>query len=199
MKLSRRHFVGAIATGAAGLAAPTAFAAVRSGDRPTLLARAVAALDSHGSRIARRDIVGIVDFAASSGIRRFQIVDIEKGRVLANHFVAHGRGSDPENTGLVQTFSNRPGSNASSRGSYVTGQTYYGKHGRSRRLLGLDPDNDMAYARAIVIHGAGYVSRGMANSSGRVGRSLGCFTVSERDISDVLAELGPGRLLYAAK
>ena len=199
MKLSRRHFVGAIASGTAGLVAPAAFAAVRSGERPTLLAQAMAAMDSHGSRIRYRDLIGLVDFSAPSGAPRFQIVDVAGGKVLANHLVAHGRGSDPGNTGLVQRFSNRPGSNASSRGSFLADETYYGKHGRSRRLVGLDPENDMAHARAIVIHGAGYVSRGMASSSGRVGRSLGCFAVSQRDISEVLAQLGPGRLLFAGK
>ncbi len=199
MKFSRRHILGAIATGSAGLVAPSAFAAVRSGDRPPLLARAMAALDSHGSSIRHRDVVGLVDFSSPSNVPRFEIVDIGNGRIIANRLVAHGRGSDPANSGFVQHFSNRPGSNASSRGSFVIGSTYYGKHGRSRRLHGLDPDNDMAHSRAIVIHGANYVSRSMARSSGRVGRSLGCFTVSQRDISEVLAQLGPGRLLFAAK
>lgn len=121
------------------------------------------------------------------------------GRVLANHLVAHGRGSDPENTGFLQKFSNRPGSNASSEGCFLTGETYHGKHGRSRHLHGLEPQNDMAFARAIVVHGADYVSQDMARSSGRVGRSLGCFAVSGKDIDEVMALLGPGRLLFAAR
>lgn len=199
MKLNRRHFVGAITTGAAGLIAPAAFAAVRSGDRPALLAQAMAALDKHGSKVGNRDVIGLVDFSASSGVPRFEIVHIGNGAVLANRLVAHGRGSDPANTGWVQRFSNRPGSNASSEGSFLVGDTYYGKHGRSRRLHGLDPENSMALSRAIVIHGARYVSREMARSSGRVGRSLGCFTVSRRDVEGVLAQLSPGTLLFAAK
>jgi len=199
MELNRRHFLGAIATSTAGLAAPGAFAAVRSSNRPALLSRAMAALDAQGSKIRHRDLVGLVDFSASSGSPRFQIVSISNGRVLTNRLVAHGRGSDPSNTGWVQKFSNRPGSNASSPGSYMIGETYYGKHGRSRRLHGLDPENNMAHSRAIVIHGANYVSSEMASSSGRVGRSLGCFTVSQRDISGVLAQLGPGSLLFAAR
>lgn len=198
MEISRRHFLGAAAVGAAGLASPTGFAAVRSAGRPELLAQALAALDLHGSRIRQRDVVGLVDFGAPSGRPRFQIVDIGNGRVLANRFVAHGRGSDPGDTGWARRFSNTPGSNASSRGSFLVGSTYYGKHGRSRRLHGLDSYNDMALSRAIVIHGADYVSRDMALTSGRVGRSLGCFTVSQRDIGDVLEQLGPDRLLFTA-
>lgn len=197
MNTDRRRFIGGVAAAFAGMTAPSAFAAVRSHDRPALLSRALAALDQHSARIGRRDFVGLVDFSQRSGTPRFQIVDLGNGRIVASHLVAHGRGSDPANTGLAQTFSNRPGSNSSSRGSFVVGSAYHGKHGRSRRLHGLDPGNDLAYKRAIVIHGADYVSNRMALSSGRVGRSLGCFTVAQRDIAPVLDRLGPGSLLFA--
>jgi hypothetical protein len=199
MNFSRRRFIGALGLSAAGLTAPSALAAVRSGETPALLARARAALDLHGAKVRHRDFVGLVDFGAPSGKPRFLILDIGNGRVLANNLVAHGRGSDPTNTGFLQRFSNRPGSNATSAGSFLVGDTYYGKYGRSRRLHGLDPENNMAYARAIVIHSADYVSHDMAQSSGRVGRSLGCFTVSRGDISEVLTLLEPGRLLFAAR
>ncbi len=199
MNFTRRGFVGVLGLGAASLAAPSAFAAVRSGNSPALLDQAKAALDIHGAKVRHRDFVGLVDFGAPSGRPRFQIVDIGNGRVVANNLVAHGRGSDPTNTGFLQRFSNRPGSNATSAGSFLVGDTYYGKYGRSRRLHGLDPANNMAYDRAIVIHSADYVSHDMARSSGRVGRSLGCFTVSHSDISEVLTLLGPGRLIFAAR
>lgn len=166
---------------------------------PPLLARARSALLTHSGRVPSQDRVGLVDFSAASGVPRLQIVDIGNGRVLSNLLVAHGRGSDPANTGVVQRFSNQPGSNASSSGSFVIGDTYFGKHGRSRRLHGLDPENDMALARAIVIHSADYVSEGQARAAGRVGRSQGCFTVSHGDLGEVLSLLGPGRLLFAAK
>ena len=205
MILNRRRFIGGLGLGTAGLAmpsvlsAPSAFAAVRADAEPALLAQARAALVAHGARVVHRDRLGLVDFGAPSGLPRFRIVDIGNGRVLANLLVAHGRGSDPANTGVLQRFSNRPGSNASSSGSFLIGDTYMGKYGRSRRLHGLDPENDMALARAIVIHSADYVRDDMARDSGRVGRSLGCFTVSHGDIADVLALLGPGRLLFAAR
>lgn len=199
MNVSRRHFLGAVAAGSAGLVAPRTFAAVRSGDQPALLRRAMAALDSHAPRVRHRDVLGLVDFSAPSGVPRFHIVDVGNGKVLATHLVAHGRGSDPANTGWVNSFSNRPGSNASCRGCFLTGDTYYGKHGRSRRLHGLDPENSNAASRAIVIHSADYVSRNMARLQGRVGRSLGCFTVPNGDIGEVLGQLGEGRLLFAWK
>lgn len=130
---------------------------------------------------------------------RFDIVDVVGGRILGRHLVSHGKGSDPANSGWVQRFSNTPGSNASSPGSFLTGQTYYGRHGRSRRLVGLDADNSRALERNIVIHGASYVNPDMAENAGRIGRSQGCFAVSTSEIGHVLELLGPGRLLFAAR
>ncbi|MDD3797758.1 MAG: murein L,D-transpeptidase catalytic domain family protein [Novosphingobium sp.] len=199
MKLNRRLFLGAFAAGSAGLVSPRAFAEVKSANRPNLLPQAMAALDSHRSKILNRDLIGIVDFSAPSREARFHLVDVGNGRIATSYLVSHGRGSDPANSGWVQQFSNRPGSNASSSGSYVTGTTYYGKHGQSRRLHGLDPENNNAFERAIVIHGAAYVSRDMARSQGRVGRSQGCFAVSRNDIGEVLDRVGPGHMIFAAK
>jgi hypothetical protein len=67
------------------------------------------------------------------------------------------------------------------------------------RLIGLDPSNDKALARAIVIHTAPYVTESMARDLGKVGRSQGCFTVTDADLQQVLARLGGGRFLYSDK
>jgi hypothetical protein len=100
---------------------------------------------------------------------------------------------------MLQRFSNDPGSYASSRGAYLTAEPYVGKHGRSRRLVGLDPSNDLALDRAIVIHGAAYVDPSLIASQGRIGRSQGCFAVEPREIEAVMALLGEGRMIYASK
>lgn len=205
MNISRRHFLGASFAVSAALAAPGALAASRIaaqprlGQRPPLLPQALAALDRHGSRVAHRDTIAIADFSAASRDLRFHLVDVAGGRIKASYLVAHGKGSDPVNSGFVQRFSNRPGSNASSDGSFLTGDTYYGKHGRSRQLRGLDPQNNLAFERAIVVHGAAYVDMNMALNQGRVGRSLGCFAFEQCEIEEVLGRLGSGRLLFAAR
>ena len=216
MMLNRRHFVGAAlaATVSSGLLArstplprrtpspllpPQVPAAARSAQQPALLAEALAALDSHAPYIGRRDKIGLVDFALPSRERRFSLIDVEGGRVEHMWLVAHGKGSDLENTGYVQRFSNDPGSNASSRGAYVTATPYYGKHGHSQRLVGLDSENNMALERAIVIHGASYVDPTMADERGRIGRSFGCFAVEDSQVAPVMRALGEGRLLYAGK
>lgn len=199
MNLNRRHFLGAVAASSAGLVAPRCFAAVQSGSQPRLLPRAMAALAQHGAAVPYHDVIGIVDFSAPSRTPRFSLVDIASGRVIDTHLVAHGSGSDPANSGFVERFSNRPGSNASSPGAFMTGETYMGKHGRSRRLHGLEAENSLAAMRGIVIHAARYVDPDMAVNQGRIGRSQGCFAVSQGEIAEVLTRLGPGRLLFASK
>lgn len=211
MKLSRRHFVGASVVAATGLASSTLFATPKrpiapkvaaqpvSANPPGIIEQAVAALDRHAAHIAHRDIVAIADYSLHSKENRFHLVDVQGGNVMRSFLVSHGKGSDRTNSGFLQRFSNRPGSHASSRGSFLTGETYFGKHGRSRRLHGLEEDNDRAFDRAIVIHGADYVDRSMAQRQGRVGRSLGCFAFERSEIAEVLELLGPGRLLFSAK
>lgn len=193
----------------AGLAtlgiAPAAFGAARSGGGlaeaaprldPYLRERAMAALVRHESAIWSRDVIGIVDFGQPSAVPRFHLVDILAG-TTTTLLVAHGKGSDPDHTGVLQNFSNLEGSLASSEGAYLTSDPYSGIHGPSRRLIGLDPTNDRAAARAIVIHSAWYVGPDIIARQGRLGRSDGCFAVAAADIGQVLARLGRGRLLYA--
>ncbi len=163
-----------------------------------LMQRAMAALDRHGSRIARHDRIAVADFSAGSSSPRFHFINLEDGRVTSK-LVAHGSGSDPAHTGYVQRFSNGNGSNASCEGAFLTDDYYYGKHGKSQRLIGLDRTNDNALERAIVVHAAWYANPDMIARRGMLGRSQGCFAVGERELAEVFARLGPGRMIYAAK
>jgi hypothetical protein len=194
-----RHIVATIFV-ALGLLLQPAVAFADNGKRisPALLAKAKSALEAHKDRITHHDVMAVVDFSAASGEPRFYLVNLING-AITSLLVAHGRGSDPANTGRVERFSNAVGSNASSNGSFLTGGVYVGKHGLSRKLIGLDPFNNLAEKRAIVIHSAPYVSPEMARDQARVGRSQGCFTVSKNDLQLVLDRLGAGRLLYADK
>ena len=163
-----------------------------------LLHRALAALDRHQSSIAHRDILGIADFSLHSRVPRFHLLNLADG-TATSHLLAHGRGSDPAHTGWLERFSNEPRSQATSAGAYRTGAEYIGEHGRSLRLDGLDPTNDQAAARAIVVHGAWYVSEEIVAHFGMLGRSEGCLAVAGSSLDQVLARLGPGRLIYADK
>ncbi len=198
--LSRRALV---IGGAVALAATRASGAPHLEGReqaidPALLRRALQAYERRRNQLSVRDYIGIADFSAPSRVPRFHLLDMASGRSRPL-LVAHGRGSDPDHSGWVERFSNLPGSAASSQGAYLTGDLYQGKHGRSRRLVGLDPDNSNAEARAIVIHAAWYVSPDMVRQHGKLGRSEGCFAFSDTDLDVVLDRLGPGRLIYADK
>ena len=166
--------------------------------RPELFRRALAALDRHGNAIQRRDRIAIADFSASSSQPRFHLVDLENGR-STSFLVAHGSGSDPTHTGFLKRFSNDPGSNASSEGSFLTADYYVGHHGRSQRLIGLDQTNNNALARAIVVHSAWYSNADMLRTHGMLGRSQGCFAVGESDLDQVFARLGAGRMIFSTK
>ena len=80
----------------------------------------------------------------------------------------------------AETFSNIPESYQSSLGLFRTMNSYYGRNGYSLRLNGLEPEvDDLTYERAIVIHGADYVSDDFIARTGRLGRSHGCPAVRE--------------------
>jgi L,D-transpeptidase catalytic domain len=165
---------------------------------PSLLQRALDSLERHRDSIAQRDFIGVADFSLHSRTPRFHLVSLTEGSVRS-HLVAHGRGSDPAHTGWLERFSNEPRSNATSAGAYRTGSFYVGAHGHSIRLDGLDPTNNNAASRAIVVHGAWYVSEVMIGHSGMLGRSQGCFAVANSSLTEIMATLGPGHLIYAEK
>jgi hypothetical protein len=192
----RRRFLQS-SVASIGLAALVRPALATTADSAIIFA-AKAGLERAGARIAHRDLVGVADFRQPSRAPRLYLIDLGSGKV-DSRLVAHGRGSDPDHTGWLRSFSNAPGSAATSEGAYVTGGYYVGHHGRSMRLAGLDPTNSNAEAREIVVHAAWYVGPDMVRAHGMLGRSEGCFAVSQSDLQEVLSRLGPGRLLLAAK
>lgn len=181
--------------------APTqvAEAAAPQPELPPLIVEALAALSDHSAQVVHQDRIGVVDFSLPSNEPRFHIVDVSTGQIERSWLVAHGSGSDPAGTGKLQRFSNEPGSHATSRGAYLTANAYYGKYGRSQRLIGLDSDNDRAMDRAIVIHGAPYVDPDLIPRQGRIGRSQGCFAFELDAVGEVMELLGEGRMIYAGK
>jgi len=193
--ISRRALLGGAAV---VVAAPALGAPDPAGPSPRLVEAARAALDRHADRIVHRQLVAIADYSLHSALPRFFLYAPGSGAVTALR-VAHGRGSDPAHSGWLQRFSAQPGSAASSAGAYLTGAAYVGQHGHSRRLIGLDPDNATAEARAIVIHGAWYCEPSVVQQTGKLGRSEGCFAFSAADAALVLNRLGPGHLIFSGR
>lgn len=152
-------------------------------------------LDRAGDAIWRSDIVGIADFGVHSAQRRFYFVNMDREEVTTAH-CSHGSGSDPEHDGWLNSYSNVEGSNATSRGAYVTWEWYQGRYGTSVRLGGLDQTNDAALRRYIVMHRAAYAEPSHIERWGRLGRSNGCFVFGEEQFRYALLNLSGGRLLF---
>jgi hypothetical protein len=103
------------------------------------------------------------------------VIDVAEKKVLFNSLVAHGKNTGEE---FAQKFSNIESSYQSSLGFYVTESSYNGSNGYSLKLIGMDEGyNDAALQRAIVMHGADYVSEDFIKSQKRLGRSWGCPAV----------------------
>jgi hypothetical protein len=125
--------------------------------------------------VIKKNILTIVDFSLSSNAKRLWVIDLDKNRVLFQTLVAHGRNTGEE---FAQTFSNQAESFKSSVGFFATAEIYNGKHGMSLKLDGLQKGlNDKARERAVVMHGADYVSESFIKQNKRLGRSQGCPAV----------------------
>ncbi|WP_413585194.1 murein L,D-transpeptidase catalytic domain family protein [Bdellovibrio sp. HCB274] len=159
----------------------------------TMLKNALLYYDKNLKTIKNSDYLSVLDFSLSSTKKRFHIINMKSGEVWSIH-VAHGKGSDPDHDGYANTFSNVSGSNASSVGIYKTAETYSGSHGYSLRLDGLSSTNSRARSRAVVIHGADYVSE----SSVIQGRSWGCPAVTMSYRTKVIDMVKGGSIIYAS-
>ncbi|TDE06307.1 murein L,D-transpeptidase catalytic domain family protein [Flavobacterium hiemivividum] len=122
--------------------------------------------------LVSKNILTLIDFSMSSNSKRLWVIDLTTNKILYNSLVAHGRNTGDE---FAKNFSNASESFQSSLGFYATGEIYTGKHGKSLRLDGLEKGiNSNARDRAVVIHGANYVSDSFIQNNKRLGRSLGC-------------------------
>ncbi len=144
--------------------------------------------------IINDDVISIVDFTKPSSQKRLFVIDISHCKILFNTYVAHGQGSGKE---FARYFSNKPESFQSSLGFYVTSGTYTGKNGFSLHLNGIEKGiNDKAEDRAIVMHGAPYVTESLIRSQGYIGRSWGCPAVPEKLNKPIIEKIKNGSCLF---
>jgi len=145
--------------------------------------------------IANPGLLTLIDYTRPSVDRRLWVIDLRSGEVLFNELVAHGRGSGDN---LATAFSNEDNSHMSSVGLFVTRDVYVGHNGYSLRLDGLDRGlNDHALSRAIVIHGAAYVSEVIGKQIGRLGRSWGCPAVRPEIARTLIDTIKGGTAVFA--
>jgi hypothetical protein len=143
--------------------------------------------------LTRGSVLTLIDYTLPSTSRRLWVVQLGTGQVLMHEFVAHGSGSGGTWAGR---FSNRKGSKQSSVGTFLTGGTYVGVRGLSRRLHGLESGiNDQAKERGIVMHGTPNVSLSRARL-GRMGRTEGCPAVPRESARTLVGLMGEASVVF---
>jgi len=146
------------------------------------------------NELQNKKIITIIDYTLPSDQERFFVIDLDKKMLLYKSLVAHGRNSG-ENR--ADSFSNTSESLKSCLGFFLTAETYYGKHGYSLKLDGLERGiNDNARQRSIVIHGADYVSLSFAKQHGRLGRSWGCPALPVDCTKQIIDQISNGSCIF---
>lgn len=150
----------------------------------------------HQKGLDKKPILTVINYQLASKEPRFWVFDLKRGNLLFNTLVAHGSGSGSRIH--AQYFSNRPGGKTSSLGVFLTGDTYRGHCGYSMRLHGLEHGvNDKAYSRAVVVHGAWYVSKSVAKQYGQIGRSSGCPALSTEVVVPIINTIKNGSVVFS--
>lgn len=151
-------------------------------------------LQHDGQLTDDKQLLTVIDFELPSTEKRLWVLDLAAKEVKFHTLVAHGHNSG-EN--VATTFSNQNESNMSSLGFYVTQGEYVGKHGRSLKLNGVDEGfNTNALARAVVMHGADYVSEEFIQQYGRLGRSLGCPALPMDEKDEIIGAVNGGTCMF---
>jgi hypothetical protein len=168
----------------------------RSGPSPTVVDLGFSAIScaAAAGALDKPKTLTIIDYSRASSVPRLWVLDAATREILFEELVAHGSGSGDN---FAMRFSNKPDSHQSSLGLFVTEKTYAGKHGYSLRLNGLEPTNDRALERAIVIHGASYVSAESVAALGRLGRSWGCPALRPDITRQVIDRIKGGDAVFA--
>jgi hypothetical protein len=195
---SLRAFLVAVAMFAAPIAAIGAVPAAsdRSISTDVLeLAFSAASCAVRAGSVQAPSTLTVIDYSRPSTEKRLWVFDMRTRAVLYHELVAHGSGTGE---GMATAFSNEPDTHKSSLGLFLTQETYVGRNGYSLRLDGLDEGfNHRARERAIVMHGAPYVSEAFARTQGRLGRSWGCPALREDVARPLIDRIKGGNLLFS--
>ena len=116
----------------------------------------------------RKDLVIIIDYRKNILTKRLFILDMKERKIILSSTVSHAWDS-----GVMypNEYSNRHGSNMTSKGNYITRGTKYGSFGYSMIIDGLDNGiNNNARSRAVIFH---------SDRKMKTKWSKGCFATSE--------------------
>ena len=162
--------------------------------RADVIDKVIMSLDCYQQKQALMPkIMSIIDYSLPSSQKRLWVIDLDNQKCLYHTYVAHGLRSG-ETSSIY--FSNANNSRASSEGLYATKEAYRGREGRSLRLKGLEQSiNDLAEARAIVMHGGFYVEEDFIKKYGRAGRSWGCPALPSSQSAEIINTIKDNHLL----
>ncbi len=116
----------------------------------------------------------LIDMSMPSGQPRFFVYDLLRDTLQNNGLVTHGRCNEDWLQG--RKYGNTVGCGCTSLGRYRIGKRYSGKFGLAFKLHGLDPSNDRAYERFVVLHAHECVPE--TETTDEICQSDGCPTVA---------------------
>lgn len=131
----------------------------------------------------RKNLAIVVDYRKNIFRERLYLLDMRKREIILSSKVSHAGWS-----GLlwVWFYSNKEGSNRSSRGNFLTQDAYPGGYGRSMHIKGLDKGvNDNVLKRKVVFHSDRKMSCLWSN---------GCFATPE-DVNRRIIDRAQGGVL----
>ena len=145
-------------------------------------------------RLRKPSLLTIIDYSKSSNAERFFLFNVDEQVLLRKTLVAHGKNTGQE---YARYFSNVPETKKSSMGFHITAESYYGMHGLSLRIDGLEPlFNGNVRKRDIVMHSAEYVSEEFIAENQRLGRSWGCPALPVENYVPVILRIKNGSCLF---
>lgn len=145
-------------------------------------------------KLANTTLLSICDYSQPSNKKRLYVLDLKKGVIVYNTYVAHGHNSGAD---MATSFSNLNSSNKSSLGFLVTAETYTGHNGYSMRFDGMEHGiNDNVRLRDVVMHGSAYVGDERAKCGMMMGRSWGCPAVAGCEAKEIIDEIKGGTCFY---
>ena len=133
--------------------------------------------------VKKKDYVVVIDYRKNIFSNRLYLLDMINRKVILHCMVTHAY-----NSGFFYAtdFSNRPNSEKSSTGAFLSKHSRPGKYGYSMVISGLDKGkNDNAENRAIIFH-----------ATPAFPWSLGCFATLKSNNKTIIDFMKNGRLIY---
>lgn len=143
------------------------------------------------NKVRNKNYITVVDYNLPSTQPRLFLINLKNGSV-EKHMVSHGVNSSGygENVKYALQYSNGIGDNTSSKGAYLTGETYSGRFNGSMRLDGQQSYNSNARKRNIVVHPFKHVTSSIA------GLTEGCFGLSPKESEKIINKTKNGSVWY---